>query len=311
MRQVVVVTGGSRGIGRAAALRFAAEGADIVLVARDEVALASAAADCRALGAEVLTLSIDLALPDGPERAVGAVVGRFGRIDVWVASASVFSYGSVEDTPDAVRDRVIQTNLVGHMRAARAVIPHFRARGHGTIVFVGSLYSQVAGPYVSSYVAAKHGLLGFTRSLRQEMLAHRGIRITIVLPASIDTPIYQRAANYTGRTAFPLPPVVAADRVARAIVQVARGPRHEVGVGAAQFLTRPLQFFAPRVYDRFIRTLQHVLGLRRRPNAPTPGAVLDAQHDPGAVSGGWPRIPLRWPRRGRADTVGPRAAAPR
>lgn len=296
MPQVVVVTGGSRGIGRATALRFARPGARLVLVARDEEALASAATDCRARGAEVQTASIDLALADGPQRAVDVALRRFGRIDVWVASASVFSYGSIQDTPDAVRDRVIETNLTGHMRAARAVLPHFLARGTGTIVFVGSLYSQVAGPYVSSYVAAKHGLLGFTRSLRQEMLAHRGIRVKMVLPASIDTPIYQRAANVTGRTPFPLPPVVSADRVARAVVRVTRGPRHEVGVGAAQFVTRPLQFFAPRVYDRFIRVLQHALGLRRRPAAATTGAVLTPQHDPGAVSGGWSRIPLRRPR---------------
>ncbi|MDR6691673.1 short-subunit dehydrogenase [Microbacterium sp. 1154] len=293
MREVVVVTGGSRGIGRAAALRFARAGTSLVLVGRDAVALGSAAEECRRRGAEVLTLPIDLSSPDGPRVAAEATIAEYGRIDVWIASASVFSYGSVEDTPDEVRDRVIETNLTGHMRAARAVVPHFRAAGRGTIVFVGSLYSQVAGPYVSSYVAAKHGLLGFTRSLRQEMLAHRGIRVKIVLPASIDTPIYQRAANYTGRTAFPLPPVVSADRVARAIVRVARGPRHEVGVGAAQFVTRPLQFLAPRVYDRFIRFLQHALGLRRRPAAPTAGAVLAAQHDAGAVSGGWPRFPLR------------------
>ncbi|MFJ4161081.1 SDR family NAD(P)-dependent oxidoreductase [Microbacterium testaceum] len=295
MPQVVVITGGSRGIGRATALRFARAGARLVLVARDEEALASAAAECRDRGAEVQTAAVDLTLADGPRRAVDLALMRFGRIDVWVASASVFSYGSVEDTPDAVRDRVMETNLTGHMRAARAVLPHFLARGTGTIVFVGSLYSQVAGPYVSSYVAAKHGLLGFTRSLRQEMLAHRGIRVKIVLPASIDTPIYQRAANSTGRTPFPLPPVVSADRVARAIVRVTRGPRHEVGVGAAQFVIRPLQFFAPRVYDRFIRALQHALGLRRRPAASTTGAVLTPHHDAGAVSGGWARIPLRRP----------------
>lgn len=296
MVRVVVITGGSRGIGRAAALRFARRDTRLVLVARDEVALASAAEACRRRSAEVLTLAIDLATPEGPARATDAAIGRFGRIDVWVAAASVFSYGSVEDTPDAVRDRVVETNLVGHMRAARAVLPHFRARGGGTIVFVGSLYSQVAGPYVSSYVAAKHGLLGFARSLRQEMLAHRGIRVRVVLPASIDTPIYQRAANYTGRTPFPLPPVVSADRVARAIVRVTRGRRLEVGVGAAQFVTRPLQAIAPRVYDRFIRALQRTLGLRRRPAAPTPGAVLAPQHDPGAVSGSWPRVPVRRPR---------------
>lgn len=296
MGQVVVVTGGSRGIGRAAALRFARRDTRLVLVARDEVALASAAEECRRRGAEVLTLAIDLATSEGPTRATDAAIVRFGRIDVWVAAASVFSYGSVEETPDAVRDGVIETNLVGHMRAARAVLPHFRARGGGTIVFVGSLYSQVAGPYVSSYVAAKHGLLGFARSLRQELLPHRRIRVRVVLPASIDTPIYQRAANHTGRTPFPLPPVVSADRVARAIVRVTRGRRLEVGVGAAQFVARPLQVLAPRVYDRFIRALQHALGLRRRPAAPTAGAVLAPQHDPGAVSGGWPRFPVRRPR---------------
>lgn len=296
MPEVVVITGGSRGIGRAAALRFAREkGVRLALVARDETALAAAAAACRARGAEVLTVSMDLADPDGPERAAEAVVARFGRIDVWVASASVFSYGSVEDTPDDIRDRIIETNLTGQMRAARAVLPHFRARGGGTIVFVGSLFSQIPGPYVAPYVAAKHGLLGFVRALREEVLDHRGIHVRIVLPASIDTPVYQRAANVTGRTPFPLPPVVSADRVARAIVRAAHGGRPEVAVGAAQLVMRPLRFFAPRVFDRVIRVLQRTLGLRRRPAADTAGAVLAPQHDPGAVSGGWRRFPLRHP----------------
>ena len=156
MGRVVVITGGSRGIGRAAALRFARRDTGLVLVARDEVALASAAEECRRRGAEVLTLAIDLALPDSAREVVDATILRFGRIDVWVSCASVFSYGSVEDTPDAVRDRMIETNLLGPMRDARAVLPHFRHRRAGTIVFVGSLYSQVAGPYVAPYVAAKH-----------------------------------------------------------------------------------------------------------------------------------------------------------
>ncbi|MFZ8757153.1 SDR family NAD(P)-dependent oxidoreductase [Microbacterium sp. HMH0099] len=297
MPEVVVITGGSRGIGRATALRFARrKGIRLALVARDETALAAAADACRARGAEVLTVSADLAAPDGPERAADAVVARFGRIDVWVASASVFSYGSVLDTPDEIVDRVIQTNLTGHMRAARAVLPHFHARGGGTLVFVGSLFSQIPGPYVAPYVAAKHGLLGFTRALRQEMLGHRGIHVRIVLPASIDTPIYERAANVTGRTPFPLPPVVSADRVARAVVRAARGGRAEVAVGAAQLVTRPLRFLAPRVFDRFIWTLQRTLGLRHRPAVDTTGAVLAPMHDPGAVSGGWSRVPLRHPR---------------
>lgn len=291
MNQVVVITGGSRGIGRATAMRYARRGARLVLIARDPLALDTAAADCRRLGADVLTLALDLSRPGSAERAVDAAILRFGRIDVWVSAASVFSYGSTEDTPDDVRDRVIETNLLGPMRDARAVIPHFRARSAGTIVFVGSLFSQVAGAYVGPYVAAKHGLLGFARALRQEMLGHRGIRVRIVLPASIDTPIYRRAANVTGRTPYPLPPVVSAERVAHAIERAARGHRREVSVGAAQFVARPLRFLAPRLYDRAMRLLQRALGLRRRPAPVTTGAVLVPLQDAGAVSGGWRRFP--------------------
>ncbi|WP_431795178.1 SDR family NAD(P)-dependent oxidoreductase [Microbacterium enclense] len=291
MPQVVVITGGSRGIGRATAVRFARRGAHLVLVGRDRAALEAAATACRRHGAQVLTVERDVARATSAKEIVDAAIMRFGRIDVWVSAASVFSYGSVEGTPDAVRDRVIETNLLGPMRDARAVLPHFRRRGAGTIVFVGSLYSQVAGPYVAPYVAAKHGLLGFARSLRQEVLPDRGIRVRVVLPASIDTPIYQRAANTTGRTPFPLPPVVSAVRVARAVERAARGRRLEVAVGAAQFVARPLRVVAPRMYDRGIRLLQLTLGLRRRPADPTTGAVLHPQHDPGAISGGWRRFP--------------------
>ncbi|MCC4250301.1 MULTISPECIES: SDR family NAD(P)-dependent oxidoreductase [Microbacterium] len=291
MPQVVVITGGSRGIGRATAVRFARRGARLALVGRDRVALDAAAADCRRLGAEVLPLTLDLALPGSARRAVDAAILRFGRIDVWVSAASVFSYGSVEQTPDAVRDRVIETNLLGPMRDAHAVLPHFRRRGTGTIVFVGSLFSQVAGAYVAPYVAAKHGLLGFARALRQEMLGERGIRVRIVLPASVDTPIYRRAANATGRTPYPLPPVVSASRVARAIERATHGRRNEIAVGAAQFAARPLRALAPDVYDRGMRLLQRTLGLRHRPAEPTTGAVVTPLHDRGAISGGWRRIP--------------------
>ena len=291
MTQVVVITGGSRGIGRATAIRYARRGARLVLIARDRTALDSAAADCRRSGAQVLPLSLDLALPGSSQRAVDAAILRFGRIDVWVSAASVFSYGSVEDTPAAVRERVIETNLLGPMRDAQAVLPRFRRQGSGTIVFVGSLYSQVAGADVAPYVAAKHGLLGFARALRQEMLGHSGIRVRVVLPASIDTAIYQRAANVTGRTPHPLPPVVSATRVARAIEHAANGRRPEISVGAAQFAARPLRVLAPGLYDRGMRILQRTLGLRRRPAPDSTGAVLIPLHDPGAISGGWRRIP--------------------
>lgn len=220
-------------------------------------------------------------------------IAGFGRIDVWVGAASVFSYGSVEQTPPEVFDAVLDTNLGGQVRSVRAVLPVFRAQGKGVLILVGSLYSRVTSAYTSPYVSSKWALRGFTGVLRQELRDSPGIRVSLVMPATIDTPIYQKAANYTGRTQHPLPPVVAPERVARAIVRNASRPRREVAVGAAQWTLAPFSAVAPRTYERLTRFVMDHVSLRSRPHAETPGAVLAARPEDNALTGGWRSTPLR------------------
>jgi short-subunit dehydrogenase len=236
----------------------------------------------------------DLADPEQVSALVRTVIERAGRVDVWIGAASLFAFGSVTQTPAAVYERIVATNLLGQIHSVREVLPHLREQGTGTIVLVGSLFSRAAAPYASAYVASKFGILGFASSLRQELVGSHGIRAKMVLPASVDTRIYQRAANYTGQDVHPIPPIVAPARVARAMEKAARGRgRDVVVVGRMQAALAMLDRLSPRAYDRVIRTSMKVFALRGR-NVPTSdGAVLTPESDPGTETGGWRSTPVR------------------
>jgi NAD(P)-dependent dehydrogenase (short-subunit alcohol dehydrogenase family) len=284
---VVVVTGGSRGIGRAAAHAFARRGARLVLLARGEEALESAAEECRALGAEASWIAVDVADAAALQSAVASIVRQDGRIDVWVGAASVLSFGRVDDTPQPVFDRVVAVNLLGQVNGVRAVLPVLRAQKRGRIVLVGSLFSRVAAPYLSPYIASKFGLLGFARSLRQELIGEK-IDVRVVLPASIDTRIYQRAANFSGRDGHAIPPVVSPRRVGHAVLRSARGRGAAViSVGRVQALGQIASTLTPRTYDRGIRLTSDIIALRGHGVPPTEGVVFEPDADRGEMTGGW------------------------
>ncbi|WIB34849.1 SDR family NAD(P)-dependent oxidoreductase [Curtobacterium sp. MCJR17_043] len=203
--KVVVITGASSGIGRAAAHEFAKQGATLVLAARGEQSLEEAAAECRKLGAEAVAIPTDVADERQVNDLVGTVTSRFGRIDVFVGNAALFVYGLFEQTPTEAFKRVVDTNLHGHVHAVKALLPHWKQRGEGTYVLVGSIQSLLSAPYQSAYVTSKHAALGLMDVLADEHLGTR-IRFGAVLPSTIDTPIYQNGANYTEKASHPLPP---------------------------------------------------------------------------------------------------------
>ncbi len=155
--KVVVITGSSSGIGRGAALAFAARGDRVVLAARSAQKLTEAAAECRELGGAALAVPTDVSDEAAVQELVRRAVKEFGRIDVWVNAAAVWSYGRFEDTPPAVFRQIIETTLFGQVHAVRAVLPQFRAQGYGVLVNVASLYGRVSSPYVAPYVTAKWG----------------------------------------------------------------------------------------------------------------------------------------------------------
>ena len=286
--RVVVITGASSGIGRATALRFARTKASLVLASRGEPELISVAAECRKRGSEVLVRPTDVSDEAQVQLLAQAAIARFGRIDVWVGAASAFSYGTFENTPPRVFRQVIETTLFGQVYGARAVLPHFRRQGLGVLILVGSVYSRITTPYVSAYVAGKQALLGFAEILGQE-LHGTGISVCSVLPATIDTPIYQHAANYTGARVHPLPPVASPYRVARTIVHLARRPRRLAVVGQIQRGFLPVHDMLPWLFHPGIPLVMNTLALRGGTVAATDGTVFEPRPGTNTITGGWRR----------------------
>jgi short-subunit dehydrogenase len=285
---VVVITGASSGIGRATAHAFAAEGARLVLAARSESSLREVAAECEAVGGEAIAVTADVSETAQVQALVTAATERFGRIDVWVGGASVFAFGGVLELPVEHFRRILEVNVLGQVRGVRAVLPGMLAAGSGTIVLIASVFSKVSAPLVSAYVASKHALSGFADSLRQE-LRGTGIRVVVVFPSTIDTPIYQHAANFTGHLTRPLFPIANAGRVAKAIVQRARHPRRSTTIGLVQGSMIPVRALAHGVYDAIITTFVRKVGVRDEPATPTTGNLYEPQPELNAVSGGWQR----------------------
>jgi short-subunit dehydrogenase len=284
---VVVITGASSGIGRATAWEFARRGSHLVLAARDEQTLRDSAHECRAAGARAIAVPTDVADATAVDNLAHRAVGEFGRIDVWVNNAAVMAYGAIGDVPPAVQERIIDTNLLGAMYGAHTALRTMREHGEGVIVNVASLYGKMTSPYVSAYATSKFGLLGFSQVLREELKRERRIQVCTVLPGSMDTPVFQHAANYTGRAAKPPPPVGAPERVARAVVRCAERPRRRRTVGRIQQVASWGQAVLPRAYSEAVPFVMELVAIGDDARSPNDGNVFDPMPELNAVHGGW------------------------
>jgi NAD(P)-dependent dehydrogenase (short-subunit alcohol dehydrogenase family) len=276
--RVVAVVGGSSGIGRASALRFAAAGDHLVLIARSGEALDTARQDCLTAGARsVLTCPCDVTARGELAFAVERILRERARLDVVVHTAAVMAYGGVESVPGDVFDHVVDTAVHGTRRVAQAVLPVFRQQQRGTLIVLNSVLGAVAVPDMGAYIAAKWGQRGLVRALQMELRAERGaraIRVCMVAPGSIDTPIYEQAANYTGRRPRPVWPVAPPERVAAVILRLADHPRNHASVGLTNSAIIIGFRFLPLVYDRIVMRMFRALALTRRRAGPTAGNVL-------------------------------------
>jgi short-subunit dehydrogenase len=228
--KVIVITGASSGIGRAAALALAKKGAHLVLAARREEPLDELAKQCEALGVRCLSLPMDVTEAAAVRELATQAVQAFGRIDGWVNNAGVYMVGRLEETPDDAFHQVMETNFFGTVYGARAALAQFRRQGRGTLINVCSVSGSLAGPYVSAYASSKFAVRGFSASIRQEFEG-TGIHVCTILPASVDTPLWQHSANYTGWRARPVEPIYSPERVADAIVRMLVRPRRELFIG--------------------------------------------------------------------------------
>jgi short-subunit dehydrogenase len=254
--RVVVITGASGGIGRATAVKFAARGAHVVLVARRAEALEETARECRAAGARANVCVADVTSEAEIERVVDATLVELGRIDVWVNNAGTTLFARLEEGTFAEHRRVLETNLLGPMYSARLLAPVFRRQHAGTLINIGSVLSAVGQAFVPSYVISKFGLRGLSEAFRSEFADTRDVQVCTVLPYATDTPHFQDGGNAIGRRAHPMPPVQNARSVADAIVAVAMRPRRQRYVPRCAVVGLALHWLFPRLIERL---LQHAL----------------------------------------------------
>ena len=290
----VVVTGASSGIGRAVARRFAEKGSNLTLVARSQASLAETAQACRDAGAEVLVAPADVADPDAVDDVADRTVARFGGIDVWVNDAAVMAYGELTETPVATQRRIIEVNLLGTMWGTRSALRVMKPQGRGAVINVASLYGKITTPYVTGYSSSKFGVLGFSQAAREELHDHPGISLSVVLPGSIDTPIFRHAANYTGRQVKPVPPVASPRHVARVVVRRARRPRRQTTVGQLQHAAAWGKAVMPGVYGHLATPAMKFVGFMDEPSDAHDGNVFEAQPELDAPYGGWRHHVLRY-----------------
>jgi NAD(P)-dependent dehydrogenase (short-subunit alcohol dehydrogenase family) len=249
-QRTIVITGASSGIGRAVALGFAAEGASLLLIARDPDELDTVVEDCRLAGGTPEGFAADVGLQEAVQAAADRAVERFGGIDVWVNNAGVYMIGDVADTPVEDMRRLIETDLLGTVYGSHAAVRCFRRQGHGVLINNSSMLGGMAAPHATAYAAAKSGVNGFTLSLRLELRDEPHIHACLVRPAAIDTPIWRRGANYTGRAMDMLSPAQPPERVAGAIVDLADRPRREVIPGVPARLLDLSHRLAPALVER-------------------------------------------------------------
>jgi NAD(P)-dependent dehydrogenase (short-subunit alcohol dehydrogenase family) len=270
--QVVVITGASSGIGRAAALEFARAGANVVCAARTEAALDSLVGEITADGGAAIAVPTDVADPAAVYALAEVAETTYGRIDTWVNNAAVAVWGRVEDITDAEFDRVMRVNFLGHVHGVHAALPVLRRAGGGVVIGVSSVEGVRAVPLHAPYTASKWALRGFYDSLRMELKESQDpIAVTTILPGPIATPFFEHARSKVGALPKPPPPTYAPEVVARAIVRAAVKPTREVPVGGAAVGFYLGQRFSPALSDAVMSVRRFAVDSQRsdRPDTGT------------------------------------------
>ena len=286
--KTIVICGASSGIGRATALEFAGSGASVILAARRKEVLDQLAGECLAKGARAAH-AIKADVTDAEQLAAVAelAIEKTGSIDVWINNAGAGAVGEYDDIPLEIHEKVVRTNLLGHMNGTYAVLPVFKLQGYGILINTISVGGWVPEPYAVAYTASKYGLRGFSESLRCELRHFPNIRICDVFPAYIDTPGFQHAANYIGKVLKPIPPVFPPERVAQAMLSLAVRPRSAVSVGETAPLFRFMNFISPSLMRNLNAGIMENYFRRAQSAHITTGAILEPMNEGTGVSGGW------------------------
>jgi NAD(P)-dependent dehydrogenase (short-subunit alcohol dehydrogenase family) len=283
--KVVVITGASSGLGRAAALQFAKQRSIVVLAARRVQALEETARLCRQNGGRAVTCQSDVSREDQVRALAAEALKQTGQLDVWVNNAGITCFAPLDSERFDEHRQVLETNLFGPIFAARAVVPIFRRQGYGTMINVGSVLSKIGQPFVPSYVISKFGLQGLTETLRAALADMPHVHICSLLPYAMDTEHFESGANEMGAGAHPLSPLQSPEKVALALVELARRGGRQRLVPRSAGLGLALHFLAPRLTERVLLDVLRRWHFGEEPVARTSGNAFVPTREAGAVHG--------------------------
>jgi NAD(P)-dependent dehydrogenase (short-subunit alcohol dehydrogenase family)/uncharacterized protein YndB with AHSA1/START domain len=270
--QRVLVTGGSSGIGLAVAEALAQEGAEVALLARNELGLAAAKRKLAESGAEAFTVAADVTDREGLAAAVDEAASQLGGLDVVVTAAAGLSFGRFTETEPDDFDATVETVLGGTVDTIRAALPHLE-RSRGAVVTVGSIAGHMPLPGMAAYTASKHGIVGFLETVRAELEeSGSSVTLSLVNPGAVDTPLWSNLESSTGLLppSPPSPTLYSPEAIAEAVLAVIRRPRNELTVGG--FARSQVAFYSHfgslgRRAMRALARLEHTAGDRPAPEA--------------------------------------------
>ncbi len=287
---IVVVTGGSAGLGRAIVRRFAAAGAHVAIIARGEERLEAAKREVEAAGGRALAIPLDVADAGGMERAADRIEQELGPIDVWVNNAMTSVFSPVREMQADEYRRVTEVTYLGYVYGTLAALKHMLPRDRGVIVQVGSALAHRSIPLQSAYCGAKHAILGFTASLRAELIhEQRGVRATMVQMPGLNTPQFEWVKSRLPGRPQPVGAIYQPEVGADAVFYAAHHDvGHELLVGYPTVEAVVGNKVAPTYLD-------HYLASHAYDQQHTPGAHIDRPDNL------WAPAPGDWAAHGRFD----------
>lgn len=286
-QRIVVVTGASAGIGRASAVEFGKQGDRVVLIARGETGLAAAAREVEQSGGTATIVQADVADADQVERAVDRIEREVGPIDVWVNAAFTSIFAPFDEIRPEEFRRVTEVSYLGFVQCTNVVLRRMKSRDRGTIVQVGSALAYRSIPLQSAYCGAKHAIVGFTISLRTELLHdHSRVKVTMVHMPGVNTPQFRWVRSRLPEKAQPVPPIYQPEVSGRAVVYAAAHPqRREYWVGGSTVGSILGNRIAPGLLDLYLARTgfkSQQTGEKRDPDSPDNlFEPLDQDHDHG------------------------------
>jgi short-subunit dehydrogenase len=250
--KTAAITGASSGIGLAIAKQLAAAGTAVVLGARRADRLQQAVDGIRSAGGRAEAVPMDVTREADVQRLVDLALSAYGRLDIMVCNAGFGYYGTVEDTPPDVMQRMLDVNFMGTYLGARAALPVFRRAGHGHLIVMSSIVGRRGIAQMSGYTATKAAQVGFVEALRTEFVGTE-IHASVVLPVSTETEFRAAMSRDYGHSVKGLGPKQSADAVAAAVLRCIRRPVAEVYPHRQSRALTVINALAPGFADTLVR----------------------------------------------------------